>query len=177
MNNDAESKEKILKPVFAWDYFGLPKSDHWFLMAKAFLDCSRHLFKEMKEDKFDRNYHRAKASAFLMIQALELLFKGSIVHAKASLQTHHRLNGLYNQFKNLYPGKDFYFSARVDDIIRQNNMLLASEYTRYPADKKGKLWLKSDYYDITTWSEEADLLADDFHRIEKLIKKKYNNNR
>ena len=173
MNNDAELKEKIFMPVFAWDYFGLPESDHWFLLAKAFLDCTRHLFKGMKEEKFDRNYHRAKASAFLLIQALELFFKGSVVHAKASLQTHHKLNDLFNQFKNLYPSKDFSFCARVDDIIQQENTLLASEYTRYPADRKGKLWLKSDHFDIPTWSDEADLLADDFQRLEKLIKKKY----
>lgn len=170
--NNAESKEEQSKIVLEWDS-KCSKPDHYFLMAKAFLDCSRHLFKEMKESKFDASYHRAKAAAFLLIHALELFFKGSIIQATAPLQTHHKLNDLYNQFKNLYPSKDFSFSSQVYDIIKQDHNLPASEYTRYPANKKEKLWLKSDYFDISLWSKQADLLADDFQRLEILIKKKY----
>jgi hypothetical protein len=47
MSNDLEELDGINMPRFSWDYEDLSEAEHWFLLAKAYLDCSQHLLSQM----------------------------------------------------------------------------------------------------------------------------------
>jgi hypothetical protein len=86
--------------------------------------------------------------------------------------THHRLDQLYAQFKKLYPGKKFGFTASIEQMLTPPAHMPANEFARYPTDQSGKPWAGNADIDLVTWFDQACRFLDDFKRLEPLMKQR-----
>jgi hypothetical protein len=159
--------------LFSWDYQDLPEADQWFLMARAYLDCSVKLFCQIRDGSLKQSYYHAGVGAFLFEHSVELFLKAAIVQAGKKVQAHHEIGMHYNQFKNLYPGNKYEFEGRINDVARSDSKRPHSEFHRYPTDNSGMLWQVNSHFDLEIWSEQLSLFAKDFDRLEPLIKERY----
>lgn len=170
---DREKLKNVRMPRFSWDYEGCSVADHWFLMARGFQECCCHLFAEMIEEKIESRFHHAKAAVSLFEHAVELFLKAGISQADKKVPVHHRLDQLYGQFKNLYPGNDFEFTGTNADMVRPSLRAPHNEFARYPTDWSGKPWAGHSHIDLVIFFEEASKFLDDFNRLWPLMKNRY----
>ncbi len=170
---DREKLKGLSMSRFSWDYENCTQAEHWLLMARAYQKSSLHLFAEMIEKKLDDSFHYAKVAASLLEHAVELFLKGGIAQARKEVPTHHRLQELYRQFNNLYPGKKFQFSASIEDMLTPSERTPANEFARYPTDQSGKPWAGNSHIDLVIWFDQAFKFLDDFKRLEPLLKERY----
>lgn len=175
MSDDLDNLDGISIPRFSWDYEDLSESEHWFLLAKAYLDCSQHLLAQMIKEMLDSSFFHAKVAVALFNQALELFLKGGIVQAGKDVNVSHDLQQLYNHFKNLYPGKKYEFEGDVSNAVRPSPLTPYNEFARYPVDHTGLPWQGNTHIELTTWYKQVCLFINDFERLEVLLKQRYPN--
>jgi len=125
--------------VFSWDLKKLSRAERFFHLAQGYLGCSRHLFESMLDKSLDTTFSHAQAAAFLFDHSLEIFLKGGIIQAGRTPTNSHYLGQHYNEFKKLYPGKEFDFEGSVNDVVRMDPSRPHSEYLRYPIDISGNL--------------------------------------
>jgi hypothetical protein len=170
---DREKLAGLYMPRFSWDYEHCTLAEHWFLMARAYQESSHHLFSEMLEKRLDDSFHHAKVAASLLEHAVELFVKGGIAQAGKDVPSHHQLDQLYAQFKNLYQGKKFAFMAAIEQMLMPRPHMPANQFARYPTDQAGNPWAGHSDIDLVTWFNQACKFLDDFKRLEPLIKERY----
>jgi hypothetical protein len=173
MSIDSEKLKGLYMPRFSWDYEHCTLAEHWFLMAFAYQESSHHLFSEMLEKRLDDSFHHAKVAASLLEHAVELFLKGGIAQAGKDVPTHHRLDQLYAQFRNLYPGKKFEFGASIEQMLTPPAHTPPNVFARYPTDQSGQPWAGYTDIDLVTWFDQACKFLDDFKRMKPLIKERY----
>jgi len=173
MSNSLDDIKNLRMPVFSWDYEDLGEADRWFLMARAYFDCSYYLFTEMAKETFDRNYHRALVAVSQFNHSVELFLKAAIVRAGKKVTSTHNLEQLYKQYKKLYPGKKFEFEGEISSVIGPHQSTPYNEFARYPTDHAGQPWPGYTHVDIAIWYERLDAFHKDFERLEPLIKDRY----
>ncbi|MDE2179750.1 MAG: hypothetical protein KGJ40_02735 [candidate division NC10 bacterium] len=170
---DLDRLEKRRLPRFSWDYQHLPEPPHWFLMARAYLDCSHHLFAEMIQGRLSSSFHHAKVAVGTFEHALELFLKGAIAQAHRPVQAHHRATDLLREYRRFYPGKEFEFTDKIDEAVSEQSSAPRNQYARYPVDPKGHPWEGNTHIDLSIWYQELRLFKADFERLEPLIKARY----
>jgi hypothetical protein len=173
MNDDLDDIRNYRMPLFSWDYEDLGEADHWFLMARAYFDCSFYLLTEMAREAYDRTYHRALVSVSLFEHSVELFLKAGIVQAVKNVTSSHNLEQLYNQYKNLYPGKKYEFEGEILSLINSNPNTPHNEFARYPTDHAGRPWPRYTHVDVVIWYERLSTFKKDFDRLEPLLKERY----
>ena len=173
MTFDVDKFKGISMPVFPWDYQGLPIFEHWFYMANAYLSCCQHLLSEMADERFERNFFRAKVCVALYDQAIELFFKGAITLVDEKVITSHNLSELHKRYKDLYPEKEFLFEVDIANVVKKNDYWVYNEFARYPVDKDGNPWQGNTHIDIVLWLKNIILTQKDFSRLEPLLLQKY----
>jgi len=159
--------------LYSRDYDDLDPASHWFALAKAYLDNSLYLFSGMREGSLNRSIYHAKAAAFLFEQSIELFLKAGIVQAGKEIPIHHDLEKLYQQFSNLYPGKRYEFRGSLQEAIHSDPNHPYPEFTRYPANRHGRLFNTPTHFSPDIWHEELCLFSQDYDRIEPLLKERY----
>ncbi len=173
MNNELEKLKNISMPLESFIYEDLSVADHWFLMARAFVDCSRILFAQMINETIDSNFFQAKAAASLFSHSLELFLKGGILHAGGIVSNTHNLRRLYNQFMILYPEKIFEFEGDISNAVRPDPRTPANQFARYPSDTSGQLWQSDTFIDLVIWYRQVLLFNKDYERLMPLLKQRY----
>ena len=158
---------------FSWDYEDCIDAQLWFLMAAAYQEVCEALLKYMIETETINSFHHALVADSLMEHAVELFMKAGIAQSGKTVQTHHRLQELYNQFRKLYPGKKFDFTCSIDEFVAPSTRTPENQFARYPIDKAGKRWGGNTHIDLTIYYKEASKLLDDFKRLEPLMIEKY----
>jgi hypothetical protein len=162
--------EDMTIPCLPWRYAALTKPEHFFRLAQAFLDSANYLYLAMVERRRPANYLQCKAAWTLAEHAVELFLKGGIVQAGRAVPTNHNTDQLYNQFRNLYPGKKFEFDAPVADIVRPSDQTPNNEFSRYPTDRSGELWSSNSHFEPCAELRITVELLQDFERMEPLMK-------
>ncbi len=163
----------LYMPRLSWKYEKCAKADLWFLMAQAFQECSYHLLEEMIEGRMGSSFFHAKAVVSLFERSVEHFLKGGMAQAGKEVPTHHFLDELYKQFKNLYPGKKFEFTGSITEMVQRSNQTPFNEFANYPTDQSGNPWEGSCFIDIVTWFEQASKFVEDFKRLKPLMKERY----
>lgn len=170
MPDDVDELDGLRMPRFSWDYEDLSEADHWFLMARAYLDSGKHLFAQMISKTVESSFHHAKVAAFLFEHAVELFLKAAIVQAGRRAPATHRLGQLYKEFKNLYQGQAYSFEGNIDDFAAPDPSTPHGQFSRYPTDPSGKPWPGHRHIDLVIWYKQICAFSEDFQRLEPLIK-------
>jgi HEPN domain-containing protein len=165
-----------MSQVFSWDLKGLSPADRFFHLARAYLDCSGHLFRSLNDKSLKRTFSHAQSAAFLFEHSVELFLKGAIIQALKRVANTHDLEHLYNEFRNLYPGKKFNFTARIDEVVTKDQARPYAEYSRYPIDTSGKLWPGNSHFDFDIWLKQLELFKKEYERLIPLVKERYSVN-
>ena len=173
MSDDFEEIDNYGMPRFSWDYEDLSEAEQWFLMARAYLDCSKQLISQMTKEEFESSFYHAKAVVALFNHALELFLKGGIIQVNKPIANTHNLQELYNQFRNLYPGKNFEFEGDIVNAVRSTTVTPYNQYARYPTDLGGQTWQTYTHIELVTWYNQIRRFARDFERLEPLLKQRY----
>jgi len=173
MRIDPEDIKDTRMPRYSWDYEDSSDSDHWFLLADAYLDICHFTLSSMIEENIDGTFHHCKVVVSLFEHSVELFLKGAIVQAKKQVQTHHRIDEIYKQFIKLYPGKKFEFNGKIDEFVKPMPQAPVNEYARYPVMKDGQAWIGNTHIDIIIYYIEASKFKDDYTRLKPLIKERY----
>jgi len=158
--------------VFRWDLDGVAMPDRFFRMASAYLDAAIVLFRQMIEQGAG-TYERALAANFMAEHAVELFFKGAVLQANRQITGTHDLDQLHGEFRNLYPGRRFEFTAAIGDFVAKHPKRPDSEYPRYPIDRTGKTWDVSEHFILEIWEKELTRFAADFERLMPLVTARY----
>ena len=164
MKDKCRALEGLSKPRVSVEFDGFSPADLWFLMARAFADCSAHLLLRMAQREIASGFHHAKAAISLGEHALELFLKGGIAQSGEDVPTHHRLDDLYERFHRLY--SDVTFEASVPVMIRPRKDFPYNQFARYPTDLQGRPWTGLRHIDVADWYRQVCLLANDFERIQ-----------
>lgn len=170
---EADDLDDCRLPRYSWDYEHLPEPDHWFLMARAYLDCSYHLLEEMMRMRLDGSFHHSKVAVATFEHAIELFLKGAIAQAGESVPTHHRSTALLDIYRRLYPDLDFAFAGKIDDAASESSETPRAQYARYPQDKHGRPWSGHTHINLSIWRHELLPFKADFARLVPLFKAKY----
>ena len=170
---DPQRLEDWSLPRFSWDYEHLPEAAQWFLMARAYLNCSHHLLEEMIQERLSGSFYDAKVAVATFEHAIELFLKGAIVQAHEPVPPHHRAADLLQEYRRLYPGKEFEFTGKISEAVAEQPTAPRNQYARYPADAKGRPWVGHTHIDLSTWYEEIRPFREDFARLEASIKAKH----
>jgi HEPN domain-containing protein len=166
--------EKLESHLYSWDLEDLTLAERFFDLAKAYLACSSHLFKSfLNEALTPINYSHSQVAAFLFEHSIELFLKGAIIQAGKKLTNTHYSEQLYNEFKNLYPGKKFTFKGKIEEATKDNPYRPNSEYARYPIDSSKNLWPGNSHIVLEIWLEQVELFERDFEELIPLIKERY----
>ena len=155
--------------VFSWDLEDLGIPQKYFHLAKAYLDSSITLFGAMIADSQPTTFSHAQAAALLFEQGLELFLKGALWQAGRNPGNTHDLAGLHGQFRNLYPGKRYEFTARIDEAVQEHPNQPHMEWTRYPIDQDGKVWRGNSHFILELWKDQMEAFRKDFDRLIPLI--------
>ncbi len=175
MSEDLDDFRNMRMPVFSWDYEDLSRADLWFLMARAYYDCSFFLLTEMAQEGFDRNYHRALVAVSLFTHSIELFLKAAISQSGNKITANHDLEQLYNRYRKIYPGNKFEFEGEIISVISFNQIIPQNEFARYPLDHAGQPWPGNYNIDIAVWYERLKVFKKDFARLEQNIKERKQN--
>ena len=159
--------------LYLWDYENLAGADHWFRMARAYVDCSLHLFAGMEDGLLKRDIFHARAAAYLLEHSIELFLKAGILQAGEDVDPHHKLRRHYDRFRTLYPGETYSFQGRIEELVRETPRHPYLEFTRYPADRSGQLFGDPVHFSLPIWREQVQQFRDDFERLEPLLKQLY----
>jgi len=114
------------------------------------------------EERLDDTFHHAKVAVGLMEHAIEIFFKGGIYLAGKNVPTHHQLQQLFRQYRNLYPGKSFDFTCAVNELVEPSHRTPNNQYARYPTNKEGKPWEGYTHIDLAIWYVQSVKLLEDF---------------
>ena len=170
---DVEDLKEYRLPRHSWDYEHLAEPDHWFLIARAYLDCSHHLLAEMVRERLEDSFHHAKVAIASFEHAIELFLKGAIAQAGEPVPTHHRAPDLLMAYRRLYPGATFTFTGKIDEATSETAGTLRAQYARYPRDKHGQPWSGHTHIDLSIWYQELSPFKADFERLVPLLKSRY----
>lgn len=162
--------------VFSWNLRKLRRTERFFDLAQGYLDCSKHLFRSLEDEQLKKTFSHAQAAAFLFEHSLELFLKGAIIQARQSVTNTHILQQLYNEFRNLYPGKNFRFEGSIEEIVGRDASRPYPEYSRYPIDTSGNLWPENSHFEFEVWLEQLELFQKDYSNLIPLIKERYPEN-
>jgi len=173
MRVDPKNIENIRMPRYSWDYEDISDADHWFLLAEAYIDSCHYLLSSMIEEKIDGTFHHCKVMVSLFEHSVELFLKGAIVQAKKEVQSHHRIDEIYQQFIKLYPGKKFEFIGTIKEFGKPMPQAPVNEYSRYPVGRNSQEWIGNTHIDIAIYYQEASKFKDDYTRLKSLIKERY----
>ena len=160
-------------PRYSWDYEDIPDPDHWFLLADAYLDTCHFTLSSMIKKDIDDTFHHCKVVVSLFEHSVELFLKGAIVQEKKEVQTHHRIDEIYKQYVNLYPGAKYEFTGKIEEFVRPMPQAPVNEYARYPVMKDGQAWSGNTRIDIVIYYIEASKFMNDYSRLKPLIKERY----
>jgi len=159
--------------IFSWDYEDKSEADRWFLMARAYLDCSIRLFSEVKAGTLAPSFYHVQAAHSLFEHSVELFLKAGVAQARKPVPTGHNIGRLYSQFSNLYPGKAYEFEGKILDLARPDPNRPHNEFNRYPADHTGQPWRRNSHYSLDIWLEQLQFFDKDFQRLEPRLKARY----
>ena len=165
--------EHVVSRVFSWDLEDLTAPQKHFHLAKAYLDSCIHVFEGIIGDALPATFSHAQSAAFLFGHGLELFLKGGIAQAGRHVPTHHNIQQIYREFSNLYPGKKFQFEGRIEEAVTQDPNRPHGEFTRYPIDKSGSVWMGHFDFVLELWLEQMQAFRKDFERLTPLIEERY----
>jgi len=157
----------------SWDINEKQLSERYFILAQSYIECSIIIFESILRKSLDETYSNGHSGALLFGHSLELFLKGSIIHSKGKVDNTHSLEKLYNEFKNIFPGKKFEFNGEIDTFIKQDKQLPYNEFLRYPIDKDGNVWIGNYFYDFDIWTDQLRIFKNDYKRLLPLIKNRY----
>jgi HEPN domain-containing protein len=165
----SRKEDRTESDVFSWDLEDLGIPQKYFHMAKAYLDSSKTLFCAMIADSQPATFSHAQAATLLFEHGLELFLKGTLWQAGRNPGNTHDLAGLRRQFRNLYPGKKYEFTAQIDEAVKEHPNQPHMEWTRYPIDQNGKVWRGSSHFTLELWKDQMEAFRKDFDRLIPLI--------
>jgi HEPN domain-containing protein len=143
------------------------KPELFFRLASAYADSSHQIVRSMLDDYLPQTFAHAQVTHFLFTHALELFLKGAILKSTGEIKRTkrpHDLRPLYRRYRKLYPKKEFDFTGRIAETIKQNPNSPHSEFPRYP-DIEGNVWEGHNAYTLETWLIETEHLREDFDRL------------
>jgi len=170
---DLNRLEEWSLPRFSWDHEHLPPAEHWFRMARAYLECSHHLLEAMIQERLASSFHHAKVVVSTFEHALELFLKGAIAQAGQSVPAHHKSTHLLSKYRKLFPGEEFAFSGKIDEAVSETKTAPRNQYARYPEDPGGRPWPGHTHIDLSVWYREIRPFKEDFDRLWPLIRAKH----
>jgi hypothetical protein len=173
MNDDLEKLKNLFMPLDSIFYEDLSEADQWFLMARAFIDCSKNLFSHMKDETLDRTYFNAIVAFDIFNHSLELFLKGGIIQAGGELSNTHNLQCLRDQFINLYPEKEFEFVGDISNATRPDPQTPTNQFSRYPTNLSGQPFHIKTFIGIVTIYRQVLLFSNDYERLWPLMKQRY----
>jgi hypothetical protein len=142
------------------------KPELFFRLASAYADSSHQIVRSMLAGDLPQTFAHAQTTHFLFAHAVELFLKGAILKSTGTIETHrHQLQPLYNRYRNLYPKKEFDFTGRIVETVKENPKSPHSEFPRYPMDREGIVWEGYNAYTLETWLTETEHLREDFERL------------
>ncbi len=162
--------------ILSWDLEDLSIQQKYFHLAKAYLDSSITLFGMMITDSQLATFSHAQAAAHLFEQGLELFLKGALRQAGRNPGNTHDLAGLHRQFRNLYPGKRYEFTGRINEAVQEHPNQPHMEWTRYPIDQNGKAWRGNSFFNLDLWKDQTEAFRKDFDRLIPLIEARKKSN-
>ena len=144
------------------------KPELFFRLASAYADSSYQIVRSMLDDYLPQTFAHAQVTHFLFTHALELFLKGAILKSTGEIKRTkrpHDLQPLYRRYQKLYPKKEFDFTGRIAETVKQNPNSPHSEFPRYPVDIEGNVWEGHNAYTLETWLIETECLREDFKRL------------
>lgn len=137
----------------------------FFRLAIAYADSSHQLVCSILAGDLPKTFAHAQPVEFLFDHALELFFKGAILQSTRTFESTHHLQQLFGRYGNLFPKKEFQFTIRIAETVKDNPQAPHSEFPRYPIDTKGNLWQGYNGYSLETWLAQTELLRQDLERL------------
>ena len=165
---------RIKDHIFSWDLEPLSRSERFLHLSEAYLESSLHLFEALENGSLRRTFSHALVADFLFEHSVELFLKGAVFRARGQITPTHKLDDLYNEFRNLYPGKKFHFLAKIQDIVTPDPDRPYSQFARYPVDSEGKPWGGGNvHFHLGLWLEQLRQFREDYERLRPLLESKY----
>jgi len=140
----------------------------FFRLASAYADSSHQIVRSMLDAYLPQTFAHAQVTHFLFTHALELFLKAAILKSTGEIKRNkrpHDLQPLYRRYRKLYPKKEFDFTGRIAETVKQNPNSPHSEFPRYPVDTEGNVWEGHNAYTLETWLIETEHLRKDFERL------------
>jgi hypothetical protein len=141
------------------------KPELFFRLASAYADSSDQIVRSMLASELPQTFAHAQTAHCLFAHAVELFLKGAILKSTGKIVIGHHLQPMYNRYRSLYPKKEFDFTGRIVETVRENPKSPHSEFPRYPVDSKGTVWEGYNAYTLETWLTETEHLREDFKRL------------
>jgi len=141
------------------------KPELFFRLATAYADSSHQIVRSMLAGDLPQTFACAQTAHFLFDHGVELFLKGAILKSTGAIELNHQLQPLYRRYRKLYPKKEFDFTGRIVETVKQNPQSPHSEFARYPVDSKGNVWEGHNAYTLETWLTETQHLREDFERL------------
>jgi hypothetical protein len=141
------------------------KPQLFFRLASAYADSSHQIVRSMLAGELPQTFAHAQTTHFLFAHAVELFLKGAILKSTREILISHHLQPLYKRYRSLYPTKEFDFTGRIVETVKESPKNPHSEFPRYPVDSKGDVWEGYNAYTLETWLTEMEHLREDFKRL------------
>lgn len=109
MRIDPEDFKDIRMPRCSWDYEDISDSDHWFLLADAYLDICHFTLSSMIGKNIDDTFHHCKVVVSLFEHSVELFLKELLFKRK-------------NKFRHIIGSMKY--TSSLSNYIRARNLSL-----------------------------------------------------
>ncbi|QCP54493.1 hypothetical protein FAZ95_36980 [Trinickia violacea] len=155
------------------DLPGKSEASQMLWLASAYADAAKVLAESMAADGFGQHHANVRVILHLCRHALELFLKGAIGRSTGSVpRGTHRLATLFQQYKSLYPSRDYHFAFPfpeqvflTDDMFPETVEQFHRTHDqrfRYPSDNKGNPFDGFDSFDVST---QVEAIADFWQRL------------
>lgn len=141
-----------MKMLGNWQIAHVSESQRFVLYAKAYLQSSVALCREMIDKESHRTWPNASVVLLLAAHSVELFLKGAILSRDQSAKIgHHRISALVERFQALFKEPEFEFDipfrtvysgfAEVEIEALKKTEPMPSIMFRYPVASPGVEWL------------------------------------
>lgn len=158
--------------------------------SEAYLDSAIRLCAVLARSTKKATYVRGSVVLYLAFHATELFLKGAILKKvpTENVGTTHNIEILNNRYKNLYPGKKYWFnllftseepdfSSIEPDKVKEFKIIISEivkenppdQKYRYPQNKKGQSWHGAHGFEPNSFLREIRQLKEQFKNISKHI--------
>lgn len=128
---------KVMHTVGDWESSHLDHAAKWFLLARAYLDSSLRLCKDMVDGSYPRTFEHGKVAMSLCVHSVELFYKAVIWKATGSAPNSHNLAVLEQNVRRVAPDvADFFACPFIAEEVQIN---LDSRQAAQIAELKAKV--------------------------------------